>query len=48
MESSARTAITDGLIDNFRADKLNVYVYDTRAEYGGCCRRSSSRQRSAD
>ena len=34
MESSARTAITDGLIDNFCADKLNVYVYDTRANMG--------------
>src|SRR5258705_6266176 len=34
MESSARTAITDGLIDNFCADRLNVYVYDTRANMG--------------
>jgi glucosamine-6-phosphate deaminase len=35
MESSAGIAIkTDGLIDSFRADKLNVYVYDTRANMG--------------
>jgi glucosamine-6-phosphate deaminase len=35
MESSAGIAIkTDGLIDSFRADKLNVYVYDSRANMG--------------
>ena len=35
MESSARIAIkTDGLIDSSRADKLNVYVYDSRANLG--------------
>ena len=35
MESSVGTAITaDGLIDNFRADQLNVYVYDSRPRMG--------------
>jgi len=35
MEPSVGTAIkTDGLIDNFRADKLNVYVYDSRPSMG--------------
>ena len=35
MESSAGIAIkTDGLIDSFRADELNVYVYDTRPNMG--------------
>jgi glucosamine-6-phosphate deaminase len=35
MESSAGIAIkTDGLIDSFRADKLNVYVYDSRPRMG--------------
>jgi glucosamine-6-phosphate deaminase len=35
MESSVGTAITaDGLIDSFRADKLNVYVYDARPRMG--------------
>jgi len=35
MESSAGIAIkTDGLIDSFRADNLNVYVYDRRANMG--------------
>lgn len=35
MESSVGTAITaDGLIDSFRADKLNVYVYDSRPRMG--------------
>ena len=35
MESSAGIAIkTDGLIDSFRADKLNVYVYDSRPNMG--------------
>src|SRR6266508_60993 len=35
MESSVGTAITaHGLIDRFRADKLNVYVYDSRPRMG--------------
>jgi glucosamine-6-phosphate deaminase len=35
MESSVGTAITAvGLIDSFRADKLNVYVYDSRPRMG--------------
>jgi glucosamine-6-phosphate deaminase len=35
MESSVGLAPrTDGLIDSFRADKLNVYVYDTRPNMG--------------
>ncbi len=35
MESSAGIAIkTDGLIDSFRADKLNVYVYESRSRMG--------------
>src|SRR6266545_3236914 len=35
MESSVGTAITaHGLIDSFRADKLNVYVYDSRPRMG--------------
>ncbi len=35
MESSVGAAITaDGLIDSFRADKLNVYVYDSRPRLG--------------
>ena len=35
MESSAGIAIkTDGLVDSFRADKLNVYVYETRPKMG--------------
>jgi glucosamine-6-phosphate deaminase len=35
MESSVGLAArTDGLIDNFRAAKLNVYVYDTRPNMG--------------
>ncbi len=35
MESSAGTAITaDGLVDSFRADKLNVYVYESRPKMG--------------
>jgi glucosamine-6-phosphate deaminase len=35
MESSAGIANkTDGLTDSFRADKLNVYVYDSRANLG--------------
>jgi glucosamine-6-phosphate deaminase len=35
MESSGETATTaDGLIDSFRADKLNVYVYDSRPKMG--------------
>ena len=35
MESSAGTAITaDGLVDSFRADELNVYVYESRPKMG--------------
>jgi glucosamine-6-phosphate deaminase len=35
MESSAGIAIkTDGLVDSFRADELNVYVYDSRPTMG--------------
>jgi glucosamine-6-phosphate deaminase len=35
MESSAGMAIkADGLLDSFRADKLNVYVYDSRSSMG--------------
>ncbi len=35
MESSAGIAIkTDGLIDSFRADQLNVYVYESRPSKG--------------
>jgi glucosamine-6-phosphate deaminase len=35
MESSVGTPITaDGLIDSFRADKLNVYVFDSRPKMG--------------
>src|SRR5258706_12259997 len=35
MESSVGTAITsDGLIDRFCADLLNVYVYDSRPKMG--------------
>src|SRR5947208_5497918 len=35
MASSAGIASkTDGLIDSFRADKLNVYVYDSRPNMG--------------
>lgn len=35
MESSAGPATTaNGLIDSFRADNLNVYVYDTRSSMG--------------
>ena len=35
MESSVGLATkTDGLIDSFRADKLNVYVYDSRPSMG--------------
>src|SRR6266550_4184970 len=35
MESSAGIAIkTDGLIDSFRADQLNVYVYESRPKMG--------------
>src|SRR2546425_2516308 len=35
MESSAGIAIkTEGLVDSFRADKLNVYVYDSRPRMG--------------
>src|SRR6266850_5827098 len=35
MESSAGIAIkTDGLIDSFRADQLNVYVYESRPSMG--------------
>src|SRR5215211_2857198 len=33
--AGAVTAISkDGLVESFRADKLNVYVYDTRAKMG--------------
>jgi glucosamine-6-phosphate deaminase len=35
MDSSVGLApTTDGLVDSFRADKLNVYVYDSRANMG--------------
>ncbi len=34
MESSTRATRADGLVDNFQADKLNVYIYDTRAAMG--------------
>jgi len=35
MESSAGIAIkTDGLVDSFRADKLNVYIYESRPSMG--------------
>jgi glucosamine-6-phosphate deaminase len=35
MESSAGVAIkTDGLVDSFRADNLNVYVYESRPSMG--------------
>lgn len=35
MESSAGIAIKkDGLVDSFRADKLNVYVYESRPKMG--------------
>ena len=35
MEPSAGIAFkTDGLIDSFRADQLNVYVYDSRSDTG--------------
>src|SRR6266550_1015984 len=35
MESSAGVAIeSDGLVDSFRADKLNVYVYESRPKMG--------------
>lgn len=35
METAAVTHVSsDGLVENFRADKLNVYVYDTRAKMG--------------
>ncbi|MDQ2855666.1 MAG: glucosamine-6-phosphate deaminase [Acidobacteriota bacterium] len=35
METSGGTAIiTDGLINNFRAEQLNVYVYDSRPTMG--------------
>ncbi len=35
MESSAGTSIIEnGLIDRFRADKLNIYVYDSRSRMG--------------
>ena len=34
MESSTRATKADGLVDNFKADKLNVYIYDSRANMG--------------
>ena len=35
MESSAGIAIeSDGLVDSFRADQLNVYVYESRPKMG--------------
>lgn len=35
MESSAGTSITaDGLVEKFRADKLNVYIYESRPKMG--------------
>lgn len=35
MEGTAATPISDeGLVESFRADQLNVYVYDTRAKMG--------------
>ena len=35
MESSLGTAVTvDGLVDSFRADKLHVYVYESRPKMG--------------
>jgi glucosamine-6-phosphate deaminase len=35
MESASATSITaDGLVDQFRADQLNVYVYESRAKMG--------------
>jgi glucosamine-6-phosphate deaminase len=35
MESSAATSITaDGLVEKFRADNLNVYIYDSRPKMG--------------
>src|SRR6266498_2299008 len=35
MESATGTSITnDGLVDSFRVDKLNVYVYNSRAKMG--------------
>jgi glucosamine-6-phosphate deaminase len=35
MESSAGIALeSDGLVDSFRADKLNVYVYESRPKMG--------------
>ena len=35
MESSAGIAIeSDGLVDSFRADRLNVYVYESRPKMG--------------
>ena len=35
METTAATPISDdGLVESFRADRLNVYVYDTRAKMG--------------
>lgn len=35
MESSVGTALTvDGLVDSFRADQLNVYVYESRPSMG--------------
>lgn len=35
MESSAGTSITaDGLVENFRADNLNVYIYESRPKMG--------------
>src|SRR4030095_9475602 len=34
MESSGTAITADGLIDKFCADKLNVYVYDSRPKMG--------------
>src|SRR6266478_7862878 len=35
MESGTGTSITtEGLVDSFRADKLNVYVYESRSKMG--------------
>src|SRR6266536_5979871 len=34
MESAGTSISRDGLVENFRADKLNVYIYDSRHQMG--------------